>query len=116
MEVKTYKNPCMTRTAIQMHEILGIVSTPLTVVYRDDGKATLSRTCHRCGGQFMAEVEDGAAVRRLLESADCPHIQDVLPSVPPDQRELFFMSGLCGKCWDKCWDEVMTPPEEDGDA
>lgn len=105
METKVYENPCLTRTAVQMNEILGIEVLPLTVVYRDDGKATLSRTCRNCGGQFMAEVADGAAVRRFLESADHPHIQDVLPDIPPDQRELFFMSGLC----DKCWSEVMAP-------
>lgn len=109
METKVYGNPCLTRTAIQMNEILGFEVTPLTVVYRDDGKATLSRTCRHCGGQFLAEIDDGAAVRRLLESTDCPHIQDILPTVPPDQRELFFMSGLCGRCWN----EIMTPPDKE---
>ena len=111
METKVYENPCGTRTTEIMNKILGIVPMPLTVVYRDDGKATLSRTCRHCGGQFMAEADGADSIRGLLEGETRSHVQDVLPSMPPDQRELFFMSGLCGKCWD----EVMTPPDEEDD-
>ena len=111
MEAKTYASPCLTRTAVLMREVLGVVTTPLTVAYHDDGRATLVRKCHRCDRMFAAETDDGDAVRGLLESEDPPHAQDVLPSMPVDQRELFFMSGLCGRCWS----ETMTPSDEEED-
>lgn len=111
MEAKTYATPCLTRTAVLMREVLGIATTPLTVAYHDDGRATLVRKCHRCNQMYAAETDDGDAVRGLLESADPPHVQDVLPSMPAPQRELFFMSGLCGQCWS----ETMTPPDDEED-
>lgn len=109
METRTYASPCLTRTAVMMREILGVVTTPLTVAYHDDGRATLVRKCHRCDQMYAAETDDGDAVRRLLESADPPHVQDVLPSMPAPRRELFFMSGLC----ERCWNETMTPSDEE---
>ena len=32
---------------------------------------------------------------------NCPHVQDLFPSLDADERELFFMSHLCGECWKK---------------
>jgi hypothetical protein len=36
-----------------------------------------------------------------LYGKDRPLIQNLFPYLTASERELFFQSGLCGKCWDE---------------
>ena len=56
--------------------------------------------CPECGERFVSPAFD----KSKLEELTSRHVQDVFPDWPPATRELFFMSGICGACWDK----IMT--------
>lgn len=38
-------------------------------------------------------------------------IQDVFPEMSPDDREFFFISGICPDCWDKIFVEPASEEE-----
>lgn len=105
METKVYKNPCLTRTAVLLNRILGVKVTPLAVVYRDDGVASLTRACRICGEESTVEIDNAPAVFAMLETRDHPHAETVFPYLTGGQRELFFMSGMC----EQCYGDVMYP-------
>lgn len=61
--------------------------------------------CTNCGERFCSPAFDRSKLRELKVR----HVQDVFPDWSPAERELYFMSGLCGMCWDK----IMTPEDDD---
>ncbi len=63
--------------------------------------------CPECGKRFSSPAFDQSKLKEL----ETRHVQDVFPDWSPADRELYFMSGLCGSCWDR----IMTPPEENDD-
>ena len=63
---------------------------------RADGKVTASVACRLCG-RVHRMVFDESRFDRVLSGE---HVQDVFPDMSPADRELFFISGTCGSCWD----------------
>lgn len=64
---------------------------------RADGKVTASVACRLCGrGHRM--VFDESLFGRVVAGE---HVQDVFPEMSPADRELYFISGTCGSCWDR---------------
>ena len=52
--------------------------------------------CKFCGE--VQEVELSQEQINELQSPNRRHVQDIVPELPAEQREL-FISGMCGKCW-----------------
>lgn len=52
--------------------------------------------CPECGERFRSPAFDQSKLKELVTR----HVQDVFPDWSPADRELYFMSGVCGKCWD----------------
>lgn len=67
---------------------------------------TIKKTCVMCKTNHELQVNDQDLVR--LQNGE--HIQDVMPYLSADEREL-LISGICGKCFDK----VFEDDEEDGE-
>jgi len=58
--------------------------------------------CSHCGREFSKKFEDEKVLRVLLHGE---LVQDVFPELSADDRELFFISQICGDCWDEIFDE-----------
>ena len=58
------------------------------------------KQCRICKTNYKFQVPE-AGLKRWQEGA---RIQEVLPMLTPDQREL-MISGICGKCFDKMFRE-----------
>lgn len=57
--------------------------------------------CPHCGKEFSKKFED-EKVFRILHGE---FVQDVFPELSADDRELFFISHICGDCWDELFNE-----------
>ena len=71
-----------------------------SVYFAPDAGPTMVRLvakCRECGKRFNSLAFD----KSKLDELKTKHVQDVFPSWPPADRELFFISGICGSCWDK---------------
>ena len=78
----------------------------LTVVpatNRPDLNVTLVAACTDCGNSESVDVSIDA-VRKYENGA---FVQDAFPMLTPEQREFYFMSGMCATCWDRLF------PDED---
>lgn len=64
----------------------------------------LLHECSECREKHVLDV-DPTKLLMWLESPDVPHVQDFWPEVSAPLREEFFMSGICGKCWDRMFKE-----------
>ena len=65
--------------------------------------------CASCGERFVSPAFDKSKLKELTSR----HVQDVFPDWSPADRELFFVSGICGSCYDR----IMAQPEgEDEEA
>jgi hypothetical protein len=53
--------------------------------------------CDDCGVEHTCEVPREAIVARNSGAL----VQEAFPMLDRDQRELFFVSGKCDKCWKK---------------
>jgi len=56
----------------------------------------VDRTCILCGN----EVRIHTSVEGYTAWADGEFIQDAMPELTPDEREI-LISGICGTCFDK---------------
>lgn len=55
--------------------------------------------CKICGKSVTISLTPDQYIRyEMWKSGKITHIQDALPDVPADQREM-FISGVCGECW-----------------
>ena len=61
-------------------------------------KVKINVPCGFCNTNY--EIEMTAAQFNELQSPHRRHIQDIIPELAPEMREL-FISGMCPKCWDK---------------
>ena len=59
--------------------------------------------CVNCGKEFSKEF-DTTKVNRVMFGE---LVQDVFPELSNDDRELFFISNICGDCWDE-----MVPEDD----
>ena len=76
-----------------------------------DGPKTcrVVRRCRECGRRLISPALTQSKLKELASR----HVQDVLPDWTPADRELFFVSGICGSCFDR----IMAQPEsEDEEA
>lgn len=61
-------------------------------------KINVNVPCSFCGSTHAIEMT--MAQFNELQSPHRRHIQDIIPELAPEMREL-FISGMCPKCWDK---------------
>lgn len=61
----------------------------------------LTVKCPHCGQEFSKEFEDS----KVLKVWSGEMVQSVFPELSADDRELFFISHICGDCWDELFDE-----------
>ena len=57
---------------------------------------TIYRKCVECGNVKSLEVESEKLKRLYNEK-----VHDVFPELSPEDREFFFINGICPKCWDE---------------
>ena len=71
----------------------------------------LTQKCVYCGNEksIIIPIQDYVAYLQGESS-----IQEVFPEMSPDDREFFFISGICPDCWDRMFQEPSS--EEDIDA
>lgn len=62
----------------------------------------ISRTCEACNTERYIEV-DTNALKEWRENG--MHVQKAFPNVSADDRELFFISSICGNCWEELFPE-----------
>ena len=65
--------------------------------------------CTDCHEPYEVKMTE-AQYHRILIGDGC--IQNIIPEVSPDLREL-FVSGMCGKCWDKLFEGMDEEGDED---
>jgi len=58
-------------------------------------------TCPSCGREFEKEFEDS----KIERYKNGELVQRVFPELTPVERELFFISHICGDCWDNMFSE-----------
>ena len=56
----------------------------------------LTVKCPQCEQTFTKEFDD----LKVLKYMQGGHPQDIFPEISPEDRELFFISHICSKCWD----------------
>lgn len=61
----------------------------------------LVRSCVFCQRRHSVVVEDSELAQYRAGSM----VQDAFPTLSADDRELFFVSGICGKCFDNMFKE-----------
>ena len=63
-----------------------------------DKKINVAVPCSFCHTEYPIQMTQGQFDD--LQSPYRRHIQDIMPELAPEMREL-FISGMCPKCWDK---------------
>ena len=61
-------------------------------------KINVTVPCSFCNAEYTVEMTTSQF--NELQSPHRRHIQDIIPELAPEMREL-FISGMCPKCWDK---------------
>ena len=61
-------------------------------------KINVTVPCSFCNDEYTVEMTTSQF--NELQSPHRRHIQDIIPELAPEMREL-FISGMCPKCWDK---------------
>ena len=61
-------------------------------------KISVTVPCSFCDSEYVIEMTMTQFIE--LQSPHRRHIQDIIPELAPEMREL-FISGMCPKCWDK---------------
>lgn len=61
-------------------------------------KINVNVPCSFCNAKYAIEMT--MAQFNELQSPHRRHIQDIIPELAPEMREL-FISGMCPNCWDK---------------
>lgn len=65
----------------------------------------LLHRCPECGEVHALDVDPAKLVRWTTEYPALPHVRYFWPEVSPAEREEFFMSGICGRCWNRMFGE-----------
>lgn len=60
-----------------------------------------------CSNEECDNTDSATLDGEILYQLKDNHVDKVFPDWSPERREMFFLSGLCGECWDKMF------PEED---
>ena len=75
---------------------------------------TLNTKCRRCGKQFSITVDRKKFVNYMV-SGEKELVQDVFPELTSVDRELFFISHVCGDCWDEIFGELEPNGYQEAD-
>lgn len=70
----------------------------------------LAKACIQCGG--VHELTVPVAEYEAWKAGYM--VQDAFRSVSADDRELFFISGFCGECFDRIFGAYYDDPEDEG--
>lgn len=70
-----------------------------TVEKQPDGTLRAVTRCFACKRELKSERT--LTWDQLDKIEHGVHVQAVLPDWTPAERELHFISGMCGKCWDE---------------
>lgn len=65
---------------------------------------TLHTKCNCCK-QFYSLTVNSKRLIDWLKSGETDLVQNVFPEISADDRELFFISNICGDCFDKLFEE-----------
>lgn len=76
---------------------------------------TLNTKCRRCGKQFSITVDRKKFVN-YMNSGQKELIQNVFPELTSNDRELFFISHICGECWNDIFDESEPNGYQEDDS
>lgn len=79
----------------------------------DDSGKPVGRMLHRCpecGEGHVLDVDPAKLVKWTTEHAALPYVQDFWPEISPAEREEFFVSGTCGRCWDRMFSGEEEEP------
>lgn len=76
---------------------------PVELADAGDGKVSVSATCRECGTRYASGPFDRKKVESVLDGR--AHVQDALPEMPKGDRELYFISGICDRCWREMFGE-----------
>lgn len=82
-----------------LFEMFYVTEMPIIEKY-----VTLLTTCNRCKKSYKLEVNRKKLVN-WLKSGEEELVQNVFPEISADDRELFFISHICGDCFDKMFEE-----------
>lgn len=66
-------------------------------------------TCPQCEQEFSREFDDSKLAR--LKAGEL--VKDVFPELSLDERDLFFITHICPKCWDE-WNGLFSVIEPKG--
>ena len=61
-------------------------------------KINVTVPCEYCSYKYIVEMT--TAQFNELQSSHRRHVQDIIPEIAPEMREL-FISGMCPRCWDE---------------
>ena len=61
-------------------------------------KTSIFTNCKMCHQSFFTEVDTEAFAEWKL-TPSLTMVQDFFPDLSPEDRELFFISGICVNCW-----------------
>ena len=64
----------------------------------ENEKVKINVPCGFCNTNYEIEMTQGQFNEIMYPHRR--HIQDIIPELAPEMREL-FISGMCPKCWDK---------------
>lgn len=65
---------------------------------RPDVNSTLVASCLNCGKSESIDVPTSSI--EVWDNGRGAFVQDAFPMLTAEQREFFFLSGLCATCWD----------------
>lgn len=71
-------------------------------VVADGENLRIQVVCHECLKLYTSAPVTREQMDRLLAGE---HVQDVLPTWSPGDRELFVLTGVCDACWCKMFAE-----------
>ncbi len=65
-------------------------------------KIIRAKRCGTCQIEYQIEV-DSEQLERYDKGIE--HVQNIFPEMSAENREFFFISGICGKCWDEMFSD-----------
>lgn len=61
----------------------------------------LTKSCENCGTLRFAKVD----LEQIEKYNAGAHVQEAFPNLSKEEREFFFLPGLCKNCWDELFEE-----------
>lgn len=71
-------------------------------IVTDGENLRIQAVCRKCQKPFTSAPVTREQITRLMAGE---HVQDVLPTWSPGDRELFVLTGTCDACWHKMFSD-----------